>query len=121
VIDGDTFILSTGERVRLLMVDAPEWGSRRQDCYGKEAAAFMQSLLVNQNIVLHFDEVTIDVYGRTLAYVEIAGRDVSTLVLERGYGKIMYIPPNGKRRYSALKKIEQQAKAERRGLWDRCF
>lgn len=121
VVDGDTFILSTGERVRLLMVDAPEWGLRRQDCYGKEAANFMRSLLVHQRVILQFDEVTSDGYGRTLAYVEIDGSDVSTLMIERGYGKVMFIPPNGKKRYHTLKKIEQQAKAKRRGLWGRCL
>ena len=37
VIDGDTIMLSSGEKVRYLLVDAPEITNGHNDCYGQDA------------------------------------------------------------------------------------
>lgn len=63
VIDGDTFVLKSGERVRLLAVNAPEIDV----CLGKEAADLMTKLVLNRRVRL--EEITRDDYGRTLAVV----------------------------------------------------
>jgi len=89
VVDGDTLLLSTGERVRLLGVDTPEFYYSRklfadsrqtgQDVQtirqlGKRASAFVKRLVENREVTLQFDPINArknhrDRYGRLLAYV----------------------------------------------------
>jgi micrococcal nuclease len=40
VVDGDTLVLDSGERVRVLLVDAPEDTSDEPACFGPEATRF---------------------------------------------------------------------------------
>ena len=42
IYDGDTFTLSSGERVRLLQIDTPELSPK--ECYGIEAKALLVKL-----------------------------------------------------------------------------
>jgi len=51
VIDGDTFELETGERVRLICVDAPEEGKPGY----KESKSFLESLILNKSIKMERD------------------------------------------------------------------
>jgi len=47
VVDGDTIILSNGERVRLIGVDTPETKHPKKpvEYYGKEATAFTKKMV----------------------------------------------------------------------------
>lgn len=63
VVDGDTFTLRDGRRVRLLGVDAPETGR----CMGDRAKTRMEQLVLGRFVRLK-DE-TQDSYGRILANV----------------------------------------------------
>ena len=72
VVDGDTLLLDTGERVRLIGVDTPE--TKRPNTpveyFGKEASAFTKRLAEGKRIRLEYDQANAhlghkDRYGRT--------------------------------------------------------
>ena len=119
VIDGDTIILADGTRVRYLMVDTPE-ATTKTECYGPEATEYNTSVVGGREVELRYDAQCRDKYGRLLAYVLVAGREVNAMLIERGYGCVLHIPPNGSEsleRYSAL---QEDAENAGRGLWAAC-
>lgn len=119
VIDGDTVELENGERVRYLLVDTPE-NTSSTECFGEEATAFNRQLVEGRELKFSYDVECRDRFGRTLAYVEVQGRPVNELLVERGFGCVLQISPNGDARVSEFRRLEGVAKAERRGLWGIC-
>ena len=118
VVDGDTVDLATGQRVRYLLVDTPEVHGT-VDCFGPEAQAFNTDLVQDQEVTLEYDVECQDAYGRLLAYVSVGGRMVNRVLLERGYARLLVIPPNEK--YAdEFAEIERQAHAAGAGLWSDC-
>lgn len=119
VIDGDTVVLSGGERVRYIGVDTPEIHHpvKGVEYFGPEAAEFNKKLVLNKNIRLEFDKEKYDRYGRTLAYVFLEdGTFVNEDLIKNGYARTMAIKPNTK--YAGLfKELQIQAKAKKLGLW----
>ena len=71
VVDGDTIILSNGEKVRLIGVDTPETvrPNTPVEYYGKEASAFTKKMVEGKDVKLEYDWQQRDKYGRLLAYV----------------------------------------------------
>ena len=120
VIDGDTIVLATGEKVRYLLVDAPETTNGHDDCYGSNAAQFNTDLVLGKTVQLSYDVECTDRYGRTLAYVTVDGQEVNTLMIERGYACLLHIPPDGDDRADEFKALQDAAKAAQRGLWGAC-
>jgi micrococcal nuclease len=119
VIDGDTVQLQTGERMRYLLVDTPE-NTTEVECFGPESTAFNRELVEGAEVELTYDEECTDRYDRTLAYVTLQGREINSLLVERGYGCALYIPPNGEDRREEFETLQSQARAARRGLWAAC-
>ncbi len=126
VVDGDTFDVqdSTGQttRIRFIGLDAPE--SRKTphedvQYYGKEAKEYLKQRLKNQQVRLVNDVEPHDKYGRTLAYVYLAdGTFLNAELVEQGYAVIMTIPPNVAHADELLE-LQQQARKNKRGLWQR--
>jgi micrococcal nuclease len=119
VADGDTITLQSGDKVRYLMVDAPE-ATSKIECYGKEAADFNRQLVLGQTIELRYDAICRDRFERLLAWVSVGGREVNSLLVERGYACVLHIPPNGDNRVVEFEALQQQARDENRGLWGYC-
>ena len=71
VVDGDTIILSNGERVRLIGVDTPETKhpNKPVQYFGKEASAFTKRMVEGKEVTLEYGQQQRDKYGRLLAYV----------------------------------------------------
>ncbi len=119
IYDGDTVRTDTGEKIRLLGVDAPEmnWGEGEPDFYAWEAFEYTKEILLGQLVYLEYDEVKEDKYGRTLAYLFLAdGTFFNKKLLEKGYARLLLIPPNLK--YSdVLREAEESARAAGRGIW----
>lgn len=119
VIDGDTFQLESGERVRFIGVNCPEYQPHRKkaDPYGREASEFTRKLLDQKTVFLEEDVERVDKYGRTLAYVYLKdGTFVNRMLVERGYAKARYYKPNDRHR-DAFRDSEKAAKAAGVGLW----
>jgi micrococcal nuclease len=120
VIDGDTIVIAGGVKIRYLLVNTPETTDGRDQCYGANAARFNADLVLGRVIQLAYDVQCEDAFGRTLAYVTVDGEDVNRLLIERGYGCVLHIPPDGDARASELLAVQAAARSTRRGLWGAC-
>lgn len=120
VIDGDTIVLETGEKVRYLMIDTPEITSGKRDCYGEEARDYNEELVLGQEVRLTYDVECSDRYGRLLAYVEAPDGEMNTLLLERGFACLLVLPPNGADRESEFATLELEARQSGEGMWTAC-
>lgn len=83
VIDGDTFEIESGEKVRLIGINAPEMS----DFYGSEAKNHLKNLVENKVVVLNTDNISNDRdrYQRLLRYVIIAGVDINKKMIDDGF------------------------------------
>lgn len=120
VIDGDTIVLESGEKVRYLMVDTPEITQGKHDCYGEEARQYNADLVLGQEVTLTYDQECKDSYGRLLAYVEAPDGELNTLMVARGFACVLVIPPNGEDRESEFMSLELAARQKGAGLWRAC-
>ena len=122
VIDGDTVELTDGQKIRYLLIDTPETTKGEPECYGPEAKDFNAELVLGQTVELKYDVECEDRYGRLLAYVSVDGREVNSLLVERGFAEVMYLPEtgNGKDRLEEFKALLAEAKAAGRGRWGYC-
>jgi micrococcal nuclease len=120
VIDGDTIELENGERIRYLLVDTPEVTGAVDECYGPNAAQFNSDLVLGKTVQISYDEQCTDNFNRTLAWVSVDGQEINSLLIQRGYGCVLFIPPNGESRREELERLELDAKNARRGLWGAC-
>jgi micrococcal nuclease len=119
VSDGDTFVLESGEKVRMLMVDTPELGDNAE-CFGPEASTHTKGLLTGKAITLQYDVSCTDRFGRLLAYVFVDGQEINTQLVEQGYACVLHISPNGDDRVEEFKALEQSARQSANGLWAVC-
>ena len=118
VIDGDTFVLSTGERVRLIGIDTPETHHPRKpkEPYGKEATRFTKRMVEGKDVALKFDKDRYDRYKRLLAYVYVDGVFLNAELVKKGLARATEYKPNVK--YSKLfSKLERKAKSKKLGIW----
>lgn len=132
VVDGDTLLLESGERVRLIGIDTPEMHESdklyrdahrtQQDIHaiqkmGRRAWEFTKNLVEGKRVSLEFDVEKYDKYDRLLAYVYLTDETfVNAKIVEEGYASLMTISPNVK--YADLfLKLYHQARENRRGLW----
>ena len=112
VIDGDTIELETGERVRLLGINAPEMGQP----YHEEATNTLKELIENKTVILESDVEDKDRYGRFLRYIFLNNKNINVEMVEGGYVNVYVIPPNTKYE-NELRKAENEAKTANRGIW----
>ncbi len=94
VIDGDTFELCSGERVRLLCIDSPE---KNKEGY-EEAKYFLEELILYKEVELkesNYNGPDKDKYNRILRWVYIKGDNTSInrYIFENNHGIILQIPP----------------------------
>lgn len=84
VVDGDTFQLTSGKRVRLMGVNAPEI----ERCGGLEAKKILTALVLNKKVQLK-EEVT-EAFGRSLSLVYADGKLINEIILSEGWGRTDY-------------------------------
>lgn len=103
VTDGDTLVIGS-TTVRLYGVDAPEVGQS----FGREATAALKPL---EGHAVTYKPMDVDRYGRVVAKVWHADRDISLLLIESGHAW----------HYRSSSRLYQRAEAEAqlnlRGLW----
>ncbi len=120
VVDGDTLLLASGQRVRLIGVDTPE--TKRPNWpvepLGKEASRFTTELVGNGPVRLEFDRERRDQYRRLLAYVYLPdGRLLNEEIIRAGFSKAVTHFPYRSDRKRLFVAAEKAAKAEGLGLW----
>jgi micrococcal nuclease len=127
VIDGDTFELSDGRKVRLIGVNTPESTTRTEE-YGKEASNYTKSKLEGKEVYLQKDVSETDRYGRLLRIVwlkvptddmnenEIRSKMFNADLVINGYAEPSTYPPDVK--YAEyFRKFAREAREAERGLW----
>jgi len=112
ILDGDTVVLTSGERVRYLGINAPEAGER----YAAEATARNAALVQGQAVTLETDAELRDHYGPLLAFVSVNGISVSETLVQEGLAHVLLIPPNRKHA-EALLALQREAQSGHRGIW----
>lgn len=116
IIDGDTFVIQGGYRVRILGIDAPEKG----DPFWENSKKELQRIILNKMVRLEYDIRKYDKYNRILAYVFVGGEFVNQRLVEEGLAWVYVIPPNFK--YSHRLIVSQErAKRLRKGIWERPY
>ncbi|SEF54966.1 thermonuclease family protein [Paenibacillus sp. UNC499MF] len=120
VVDGDTFQLENGDKVRMIGCNTPETVKPDSpvEAYGKEASDYTKKRLTGATVYLFNDAGDTDKYGRQLRYVFIEGEPVmyNELLLREGYANVMTIQPNVM--FSdRFVKAEREARSENKGLW----
>ncbi|RJP75110.1 MAG: nuclease [Candidatus Zixiibacteriota bacterium] len=119
VVDGDTFVLAGGDRVRLIGVDTPETKhpSRPVEHFGREAGEFTRRMLQGKRVRLEYDVQPHDRYGRILAYVYLEdGTFFNAELVRQGYARAATYPPNVKHADEFVR-LEREAREADRGLW----
>lgn len=123
VVDGDTVALiidGRAEKVRLLNINTPETVDPRRPVeeYGREASAFLKSLLrPGTRVRLRPDVEERDRYGRLLLHLYLEdGTWVNALLVRAGYAQVMTVPPNVAAA-DFFRELQARAQRERTGLW----
>ena len=111
VIDGDTIVISGGERVRLLGIDTPEKG----EFFYKEAKARLEELIENRNVTLEREGDNKDKYGRLLRYIFAEDTNINLKLVEEGYAICYFY---GESKYQDVcREFEENAMQNKIGRW----
>ena len=130
-LDGDSLVLMDGRQVRLLGVNTPEidpsshrGGHDKRPAVtpqplAREARRFTAARVNDQTVTLHFESERTDRYQRLLAHVTLAdGTRLEEALLRAGLGWMVAIPPNVSE-LARLQAAEAEARAARRGVWEK--
>ena len=131
VVDGDTIVIDTGEKVRFILVDTPETKhpNKGVEYFGKESSDFTTAQLEGKTVYLEKDVSETDKYGRLLRYVwtqrpstdtptdeEIKSYCFNAVLLAEGYAQVATFPPDLKY-VDIFRTMETAARDNNMGLW----
>lgn len=119
VVDGDSVILADQRQVRLIGINAPEFGKQGMPDEPLAAAARdrLRQLVQGRELRLVMEEERRDHYGRWLAHLQLPdGTSVEEILLQEGLASAIAIPPNISQ-VRRLFEAETVARSARRGLW----
>ncbi|MCK9426784.1 MAG: thermonuclease family protein [Ignavibacteriaceae bacterium] len=127
VIDGDTFVLSDSQRVRILGIDCPEIAKPGKPAqpFGEEVKQKTKSLIEGKTIKLTFEKEAgyHDFFGRLLAHVWLVGSNnkdslfLQAELLKAGLARVRFYSKQ-KRYYGIFKNLERTAKKNKVGMWN---
>ncbi|CAG1004641.1 Endonuclease YhcR [Methylophilaceae bacterium] len=117
VSDGDTVTLlddsNTQFKIRLMGIDAPE----KKQAFGSRSKESLSALVFNKQVIVEYNKK--DKYGRTVGKILVDGVDANLEQIKAGlawhYKK--YQKEQSLDDRSIYAQAEEQARAERRGLW----
>jgi micrococcal nuclease len=115
VIDGDTIIIDTGQRVRYIGIDTPETHPELE-AYGTEAWQANRRLVEGKKVRLEKDASETDKYGRLLRYVYVDETLVNAELVRLGLAESKAYPPDTKYQ-QLLEQMEKEARQAGRGMW----
>lgn len=108
VIDGDTFDLKNGTRVRLLDLDSPETGL----CGYDESKKRLEELVLGKFVMVK--EKTYEPYNRDHGLVYAGNKLINEIMLKEGWGRIKYSPSS---KHESLKAAAKFAKENKQGIF----
>lgn len=116
VIDGDTVLFKPDHapatarafmKIRLADIDAPE----KEQPYGEASTRMLTELVLNRHVEV--DIVATDIYGRSIARIQMGTVQVNAEMVRRGAAWAS----TRARSDTDLMEAQQDARQERRGLW----
>jgi len=126
VIDGGSFELEDGRRVRLAAIQAPMLSLGRSNVedwpLAADAKQYLSNLVLNRSIGLAFDERGTDRHGEVLAYVFVDGARewLQSRLVSDGFARVN-TRPDARKCAGALLARESAARAAKRGIWAHPF
>ncbi|MFZ2163405.1 MAG: thermonuclease family protein [Sideroxyarcus sp.] len=117
VIDGDTVTVldadKTQFKIRLMGIDAPE----KKQAFGSKSKESLSALVFNKQVIIEYSKH--DRYGRTIGKIIVDGVDAN---LEQVKSGLAWHYKQFQKEQSiddriAYARAEEQARAEKRGLW----
>jgi micrococcal nuclease len=111
VIDGDTFRIANGQKVRLVGIDAPELAY----CGGAEAKAELEKLALGKKVIL--TEIKADNFGRILALAYVSNSLINQKMLTSGWARWDGTENN---LGPTLAKARDRAQQNAAGIWGKC-
>ncbi len=117
IVDGDTFTLTSGEKVRLIGIDTPESQDPNKpvEYYSTEAKDQLEQLIGNKQVRLEFGDERTDKYGRLLCYVWVGDTLVNLEMVRQGYAMAYLRFPHS--RETEFLKAEIAARRNAIGMW----
>ncbi len=115
VLDGDTFVLNGGDKVRLLSIDTPEEKETLHD----QAKSFLEDMVGGKSVRLEYGKERRDKYGRMLAYVYVDTLFVNRAIVYNGYANV-YLFERSELNMSETKellKAQRSALERKSGIW----
>ncbi len=119
VVDGDTVVISGGERVRMIGINTPESVKEAGEVeyYGDEASKYSKNKLEGKMVYLEKDVSNKDDYDRLLRYIYLEdGTFYNELIVKEGYAFARSYPPDIKYN-EILHEAEIYARENNLGLW----
>ena len=110
IADSDTILVEIDwqpVRLRLAQIDAPE----KAQPFGRRSEQSLRELVGKRDVQLSWR--ALDRYGRRIAQISVDGLDVNAEQVRRGFAWVYRKHSND----AALIRLEQQAQADRVGLW----
>ena len=118
IVDGDTLAIG-GTKIRLEGVDAPETD---QVCLNVSGVRWACGIDARDQLAAHIGgrEInctsnSVDAYRRTLATCHLDGEDLNGWLVQKGWA-LAYVKYS-----SAYRQVEEEARANQRGLWQGAF
>ncbi len=113
VIDGDTIDIDTGERVRLICIDSPEYYNEGYE----ESKEFLEDLILGKEVKLEKDISEVGKYGRLVRHVYLPdGTFVNELIVKEGYATAYWYEPDTTL-CPIIQKAEDYARRNELGIW----
>lgn len=119
VVDGDTFEIDDGRKVRMIGINTPESVDPRRavEYYGKEASRYTKSLMEGKEVFLLEGTTPEDRYGRILGWVWLSdGTFVNGDLIYQGYAQVYTFADNPEHA-NYLLTLQRDAREAGRGLW----
>lgn len=91
VFGASTFVLPTGERIRLFDIVTPATSGCscvRECVLGREAEDFLQRMISRDGTTIRIERYGIDPDGTIRAKVFVDLRDLATLLIDRGFARL---------------------------------
>lgn len=115
IVDGDTFEIESGQKVRLIGINTPE----KSECYFDEASNKLSELVLDKKVRLEKDVSETDKYGRLLRYVYVGDVFVNEVLVREGFAQSTSYPPDV-RFQDTFREAEVEARETDKGLWFSC-
>jgi len=112
IVDGDTLVLTNGEKVRLIGIDTPERGEE----YYSEAGDYLGNLTLNKTLYLEQDISEKDKYDRSLYYLYTDDLFVNAEMVSSGYARSYPYEPDTYHSF-LFDCLEEQAKQQELIIW----